>query len=78
MAVERGARVIYVTERCVIELRPEGLTVIEIAPGVDLDHDVIAQVEVPLRVAPDLREMDARLFLPEPMALELRRGDNFA
>ena len=72
MAVQRGAKVTYVTERCVLELRPEGLTVIEIAPGVDLECDVIGQVDVSLEVAGDLREMDARLFRPEPMGLELR------
>jgi acyl CoA:acetate/3-ketoacid CoA transferase len=71
MALKRGAKVTYVTERCVLELRAEGLTVIEIAPGVDLERDVMAQVEVPLRVADDLRMMDARLFCPEPMGLEL-------
>jgi acyl CoA:acetate/3-ketoacid CoA transferase len=72
MAVERSAKVTYVTERCVIELLPEGLTVIEIAPGVDLERDVLGQVDVTLRVAEDLREMDSRLFHPEPMGLELR------
>jgi acyl CoA:acetate/3-ketoacid CoA transferase len=71
-AVERGAKVMYVTERCVIELRPEGLTVIEIAPGVDLERDVLGQVGISLRVADDLRMMDERLFRPEPMGLELR------
>jgi propionate CoA-transferase len=70
-AVERGARVTYVTERCVIELRAEGLTVIEVAPGIDLERDVIGQVDVPLRVAPEVRTMDSRLFSPEPMRLEL-------
>ena len=71
IAVERGAKVTYVTERCVIELRPDGLTVTEIAPGIDLERDILGQVDVRLRVAEDLREMDARLFRPEPMGLEL-------
>jgi acyl CoA:acetate/3-ketoacid CoA transferase len=64
--------VLYVTERCVIALRAEGLTVTEIAPGVDLERDVLAQAGCPLRVASDLRPMDARLFRPEPMRLELQ------
>jgi propionate CoA-transferase len=70
-AVDRGARVTYVTERCVLELRVEGLTVIGIAPGIDLERDVIGQVDMPLRVAPEVRTMDSRLFSPEPMRLKL-------
>ena len=70
-AVERGANVTYVTERCVLKLRPEGLTLVEIAPGVDLRRDVLDQIECPVHVAGDLREMKARLFRPEPIGLEL-------
>jgi propionate CoA-transferase len=75
MGRQRGQHVLFVTERAVIELQPDGLTVTEIAPGVDLERDVLAQAELPLRVAPDLREMDARLFRPEPMGLELSRRE---
>jgi len=38
---------------------------------VDLERDVLAQSEIPLRVSPRLRLMDARLFQPEPMGLTL-------
>ena len=65
--------VLYVTERCVIQLEPDGLTVIEIAPGVDLQRDVLGQAEIPLRVSPHLKLMDARLFRPEKMKLVLDR-----
>jgi len=71
-ALERGAKVTYVTERCVIELRPAGLTVIEIAPGVDLERDILGQVDFPLEIAADLKVMDEQLFRPELMGLELR------
>jgi acyl CoA:acetate/3-ketoacid CoA transferase len=76
---ERGQRVSYVTERCVIELEADALVVREIAPGIDLQRDVLAQADIPLRVAPDLKPMDAALFRPEPFGLqlkaqELRRG----
>jgi propionate CoA-transferase len=71
-ALERGANVTYVTERCVLKLRAEGLTVTELAPGVDLERDVLGQVDIPLQVAEDLTMMDARLFRPEPMGLELQ------
>jgi acyl CoA:acetate/3-ketoacid CoA transferase len=70
-AREQGQHVTYVTERCVIRLRPEGLTVEEIAPGVDLERDVLGQADIPLRVSPDLRPMDGRLFKPEPLGLRL-------
>ncbi len=71
MALAQGRRAIYVTERCVLELRPAGLTVIEVAPGVDLQRDVLAQAGFPLQVADDLKPMDARLFRPDPMCLAL-------
>ncbi|MDH5287168.1 MAG: acyl CoA:acetate/3-ketoacid CoA transferase [Betaproteobacteria bacterium] len=70
-ALEQGQRAIYVTERCVIELRPEGLTVTEVAPGIDVERDVVRQAACPLRVASDLKAMDPRLFDPAPMRLEL-------
>ena len=54
-----------------IRLLPQGLTVIEIAPGVDLQRDVLAQAAIPLKVAPDLAIMDARLFTDAPMRLAL-------
>jgi acyl CoA:acetate/3-ketoacid CoA transferase len=55
----------------VIKLLPNGLTVTEIAPGIDLERDVIQQASIPLRVSDDLRRMDARLFVPELMGLRL-------
>ncbi len=61
--VAKSQDVVYVTERCVIQLRPEGLTVTEIAPGVDLQRDVLDRAGVPLRVADNLSSMDERLFL---------------
>ncbi|MFV0384811.1 acyl CoA:acetate/3-ketoacid CoA transferase [Paracoccus sp. (in: a-proteobacteria)] len=70
-AVAQGQDVTYVTERCVLRLTTEGLTVTEIAPGIDLQRDVLDQAATPLRVAGDLREMDLRLFRDEPMDLTL-------
>ncbi len=79
-ALEQGQRVRYVTERCVVELREAGPTVVEIAPGVDLEADVLARAAFPLEVARDLRPMDPRLFDPAPIGLVLRpgRGGPFA
>jgi propionate CoA-transferase len=74
----QGQRVTFVTERCVIRLLPAGLTVVEIAPGVDLERDVLGQSDIPLRVSSELRPMDARLFRPEPMMLKLPNRETLA
>ncbi len=68
-AVAQGQEATYVTERCVIKLTDQGLTVTEVAPGVDMQRDVLDQAGTPLRVADDLRQMDAALFRPEPFGL---------
>jgi acyl CoA:acetate/3-ketoacid CoA transferase len=73
-AVAQGQEIVYVTERCVLKLEPEGVTVVEIAPGIDLQRDVLAHSEFPLRVKRDLKMMPAALFRPEPIGLELRRA----
>jgi len=76
---QRGQRVTYITERCVIELENDALVVTEIAPGVDLQRDIIEQADVPLRVHNNLRLMDVALFHDQPFGLtlkseEVRRG----
>ena len=75
-ALRRGQRVLYVTERCVFRLVPalapdEGgaLELIELAPGVDLERDVLAHMAFHPRISPDLRTMDAGLFQPGPLGL---------
>ena len=73
MGRKRRQEVLYITERCVIELTEGGLTVIEIAPGVDLEKDVLAKAGVPLLVSPDLQLMSSALFRPESMGLILSR-----
>jgi len=70
-AAARGQDITYVTERCVLKLREDRLTVVEIAPGVDLERDVLGKAGTPLKVSSDLKLMDARLFRPEPIGLDL-------
>src|SRR6202048_1583192 len=65
-------RVLYITETCVLSLEPEGLTVIEIAPGLDLQRDVLGQAGFELRVSDHLTVMDRRIFQPEPFGLKLK------
>jgi len=71
-AIRRGQPVLYVTERCVFRLAPDGLELIEIAPGVDLERDILARMDFEpfIRTAPAL--MDAAIFAPEPMGLRER------
>jgi propionate CoA-transferase len=61
--------VLYVTERCVFRLSEAGLELTEIAPGVDLERDILALMDFrPIMTGPP-RLMDARIFRPEPMDL---------
>jgi propionate CoA-transferase len=64
-----GQLVLYITERCVLRLGDNGLELIEIAPGVDLERDVLARMGFRPRIAPDLREMDAAIFSDAPLGL---------
>lgn len=63
-----GIPVLYVTERAVFAMRAGCLTLIEIAPGIDLQRDVLEQCDTTVAIAADLRDMDARLFAPLPMS----------
>ncbi|MBQ2626688.1 MAG: 3-oxoacid CoA-transferase [Eubacterium sp.] len=66
--------VLYVTERAVFELRKDGVTLIEIAPGIDLQKDVLDQMEFMPKIEyqedGSVKLMDARIFRDEPMGLE--------
>lgn len=68
-AAEKRQRVLYVTERAVFELADGGLTLTEIAPGIDVDSQVLALMDFAPRIAPDLRDMDPRIFRAAPMGL---------
>src|SRR5271165_2495718 len=69
-AAAAGQPVLYVTERCVFQLTPDGLELTEIAPGADLKKDVLAHIgfEPIIRCEPKL--MDARIFAAGPMGLK--------
>jgi propionate CoA-transferase len=72
---ERGQQVLYVTERAVFRPCETGVEIVEIAPGIDLERDVLARMGFRPRVANDLKTMDRRLFAQTPMDLgeDLRR-----
>ena len=69
-AAREGRPVLYVTERCVFQLAPEGLQLIEIAPGIDLEKDVLAHVGFTPIIDGEPKLMDTRIFRDEPMGLK--------
>jgi propionate CoA-transferase len=69
-AAAAGQPVLYVTERCVFQLAPDGLELIEIAPGVDLEKDVLAHIGFEPIIRGEPKLMDARIFTAEPMGLK--------
>ena len=69
VAFQAGQRVLYITERCVFRLVEKGLELIEIAPGIDLDRDILAHMDFTPAIAPDLRLMSEAIFREEPMGL---------
>ncbi|QQS55558.1 MAG: acyl CoA:acetate/3-ketoacid CoA transferase [Candidatus Competibacteraceae bacterium] len=61
--------VLYVTERAVFRLTPEGLELVEIAPGIDLEREVLAKMGFRPAISPHLKQMDACIFNDGPMGL---------
>lgn len=66
--------VIYVTERAVFELTEKGLTLTEIAPGVDLDNDILKQMEFKPEIRTPLKKMDLKIYEDEKMNLMINGG----
>lgn len=61
-AAQIGQPVIYITERAVFKLAKDGLILTEIAPGVDLEKDILRQMDFQPIIAEDLQEMDYKIF----------------
>lgn len=68
-ARSRGQRVLYITERAVFQLGEAGVELIEIAPGIDLERDIVARMGFKPTISPQLTTMDARLFQPGRLRL---------
>ena len=70
-AKRQGQDVTYVTERCVIKLIDGCLTIVEVAPGIDLQKDILDQAATEIKISSELSVMDKSLFSEGPCNLEL-------
>lgn len=71
LARKNGKKVTYVTERAVFELKENGITLTEIAPGIDLEKDILTQMDFTPLISEKLKLMDLRIFKNEKMGLQL-------
>jgi len=82
LAAAKGQSVLYVTERCVFRLTADGLQLIEVAPGIDVERDILAHMGF-RPVIRDVVVMDARIYKARPMGLaaallDLRLSDRLS
>ncbi|MBA7554100.1 Acetate CoA-transferase YdiF [subsurface metagenome] len=68
-AVKRKQPVLFITERCVFRLTAGGLELIEIAPGIDIQKDILENMDFKPLLKDTPRLMDERIFRQEPMKL---------
>jgi propionate CoA-transferase len=71
-AIRRGQPVLYITERCVFRLGPDGMELIEVAPGVDIERDILSRMDFKPVIRGEPVLMDAAIFRPEPIGLRER------
>lgn len=63
-AAKKKKPILYITERAVFKLIDGVVTLIEIAPGIDLEKDILAQMDFKPAISPDLKSMPEEIFLP--------------
>jgi propionate CoA-transferase len=68
-AAETGQPVLYVTERCVFRRSRDGMELTEVAPGIDIERDILAQMAF-RPIVRDVKPMDPRIFRDDAMQLE--------
>lgn len=69
VAYQSGREVLYITERCVFKLIEDGIELIEIAPGIDLERDILAHMKFKPAISSNLKLMDESVFREEKMRL---------
>lgn len=69
-AVSKGLNVLYITERCVFKLTPEGLELTEVAPGIAIEKDILAHMDFKPIINKQPKIMDHRIFIDAPMGLK--------
>ena len=62
LALERGQRMWFVTERCVFELTKDGVKLVEVAKGVDVQKDILDMMDFKPLIADELRVTDLRVY----------------
>ena len=66
-AIKNNQEILYVTERCVFKLTKDGVMLTEIAPGIDLEKDILSHMEYKTLISDNLKLMDERIFREEKM-----------
>ncbi|MDQ7821396.1 MAG: acyl CoA:acetate/3-ketoacid CoA transferase [Candidatus Eremiobacteraeota bacterium] len=69
LAARRGQPVLFITERCVFSLGARGLELVEVAPGVEIEKDILAHMDFRPLYHGTIPLMDERIFVDEPMGL---------
>lgn len=73
-AISVNQPVLYITERAVFELTSLGVVLSEVAPGIDIEKDVLAHLDFKPIISPTLKMMDARIFQASPMSVNVAQA----
>lgn len=69
-AVEKGQEVIYITERAIFKLTKQGIMLTEIAPGINLQEDILDMMDFTPVISPDLKKIDALVYSDKKIGLK--------
>ncbi|ARK30442.1 acyl CoA:acetate/3-ketoacid CoA transferase [Halalkalibacter krulwichiae] len=73
-ANETGQTILYITERAVFELTKKGVLLLEVAPGINIEKDLLAHMDFTPIIPKYVSTMDARIFRNDKMGLSLESG----
>jgi propionate CoA-transferase len=69
-AIKYGQEILYITERAVFRLTESGIILEEVAPGIDLEKDILSKMDFTPKVVGSMREMDKRIFNDGKMGIK--------